>query len=85
MADQHVERVASVWYVELSGPDAVQVLRGVLDALPSQAGFRGAELLSSPAQPQLALIASRWAGEPPSLPVPDGAKHWVFTVLEARP
>lgn len=81
MADE----LASVWYVELRGPEAIIRLRDFLDALPAQAGFRGAELLTSPAQPELVLIASRWQDEPPALHVPDGAKHWVFTVLDSRP
>ena len=72
-----------VWYIELRGEEAVGVLSGVLERLPGLPGFQGAELLTSPAQPGLALIASRWAGEVPDLPLPAGAKHWAFEVIAA--
>lgn len=75
------EGIMQVWYVELKGEAAQERLARFLEVLPGQAGFRGAELLVSPAQPGLALLASRWAGELPDLSVPDGAKHWTFTVV----
>lgn len=71
---------AEVWYVELRGPDALTRLGEWLERLPTLPGFVGAELLSSPAQPELALVASRWATEVPNVGVPDGAKHWIFRV-----
>lgn len=55
-----------------------------LDTLQVQPGFVGAELLVSPAQPGLLLIASRWATPAPELPLPAGAKAWVFEVRESR-
>ncbi|THF70765.1 hypothetical protein E7T06_06280 [Deinococcus sp. Arct2-2] len=55
-----------------------------LDTLQAQPGFVGAELLTSPAQPGLVLIASRWTCPAPQLPLPAGAKSWVFEVQEAR-
>lgn len=73
-----------VWYVELRGPDAARVLGDWLDELPRHPGFSGAELLVSPAQPGLALIASRWESAAPRLKVPEGAKHWTFEVLARR-
>lgn len=79
------DAIMQVWYVELKGEAAQKRLARFLELLPGQVGFRGAELLVSPAQPGLALLASRWAGELPDLPVPDGAKHWTFTVMESRP
>lgn len=70
-----------VWYIEIKGDDAVGVLSRVLERLPGLPGFQGAELLTSAAQPGLALVASRWAGEIPDLPLPAGAKHWAFQVV----
>lgn len=55
-----------------------------LETLQTQPGFLGAELLVSPAQPGLLLIASRWAEPAPELPLPVGAKSWVFEVQESR-
>lgn len=46
-------------------------------------GFLSADLLVSPAQPGLYLLASRWAGEVPALEVPAGCKSWVFLVAES--
>lgn len=71
-----------VWYVELRGQDAAPRLAEWMMALPTLPHFLGAELLSSPAQPNLALVASRWAAEVPPLAVPAGAKAWAFRVLE---
>ena len=75
---------ALVWYVELRGEDAATTLAHWLEGLPAQPGFIGAELLDSPEQAGLALVASRWQGAPPNLTVPDGAKHWTFRVLAQR-
>ena len=74
-------RPAVVWYIELRGEEAEATLRHWLEQLPGQPGFAGAELLDSPAQPGLALLASRWNGPPPELTPPAGAKHWTFRVL----
>ncbi|GBF05784.1 hypothetical protein DAERI_060044 [Deinococcus aerius] len=73
-----------VHYTEVRGDQAEDALRVFLNALPALPGFLGAELLVSPAQPGLALVASRWAGQAPPLPLPAGARAWVFEVLEAR-
>ena len=74
----------TVGYVELRGEEAIPTLRQWLEQLPGQPGFAGAELLDSPAQPGLALLASRWTGALPELTPPAGAKHWTFRVLEGR-
>ena len=55
-----------------------------LHTLQAQPGFLGAELLASPAQPGLLLIASRWACPAPQLALPAGARSWVFEVQESR-
>lgn len=73
---------AVVWYVELKGPQSQQILSQWLQNLPNQTGFLGAELLMSPEQPELALVASRWSLRP-KLTVPTEAKHWFFEVLES--
>lgn len=73
-----------VWYVELKGPEATRILERWLEQLPGQAGFQGAELLVSPAQPGLALIASRWESAAPRMGVPEEAKHWTFEVVARR-
>lgn len=80
------DRVAAacVHYAEGKGEAARAALHAFLDALPGQAGFLGAELLLSAAQPELTLVASRWAGEVPPLPVPDGVRAWVFQVQGSR-
>lgn len=75
---------SQVHYAELRGEHAERDLRAFLHALPGRPGFLGAELLVSPAQPGLALVASRWSGGAPSLPLPGGARAWTFEVLEAR-
>lgn len=75
---------ACVHYAEGKGEAARAALHAFLDALPGQAGFLGAELLLSAAQPKLTLVASRWAGEVPPLPVPDGVRAWVFQVQASR-
>ena len=77
-------RPSTVWYVELRGKGAETTLRQWLELLPGQAGFASAELLDSPAQPGLALVASRWSGPLPELTPPAGAKHWTFRVLAQR-
>ncbi len=75
---------AQVWYVELRGAEAAGQLLAVMEELPSQPGFLGAELLTSPAQPALALLASRWAAALPVLDLPAGAKAWSFVVVATR-
>ncbi|WP_221090119.1 antibiotic biosynthesis monooxygenase family protein [Deinococcus aquaedulcis] len=75
---------AWVHYAEGQGDAARAALHGLLDALPAQPGFLGAELLLSPGQPALTLVASRWAGEVPPLPVPEGVRAWTFQVLDQR-
>lgn len=72
----------AVWYVEARGQEALASLSTFLQALKAQPGLLGAELLTSPAQRDLALVASRWAGAPPSLPLPPGARGWVFEIVE---
>lgn len=69
-----------VHYAEARGEEAGRALAAWLDTLPGQPGFLGAELLTSPEQPGLALVASRWAGEGPPLAVPDGVRAWAFEV-----
>lgn len=69
-----------VHYAEAKDEAAGRELTAWLDTLPGQPGFLGAELLVSPAQPGLALVASRWAGEVPLLAVPEGVRAWVFEV-----
>lgn len=73
-----------VHYAEARGDGAEEILRAFLGTLPGRPGFLGAELLASPAQPGLALVASRWSGEVPPLTLPDGVRAWEFEVLEAR-
>lgn len=75
---------ARVHYAEARGEHAEADLRAFLNALPGLPGFVGAELLVSPAQPGLALVASRWAKEVPPLPLPGGVRAWVFEVLDGR-
>ncbi|WP_034385806.1 hypothetical protein [Deinococcus sp. YIM 77859] len=76
--------VQQVHYAEAKGEEGARNLRAFLQALPDLPGFLGAELLSSPAQPELTLVASRWAGEVPPLPLPTDVRAWVFVVLETR-
>ena len=73
-----------VHYAEARGDAARRELEAFLAALPALPGFVGAELLVSPDQPGLVLVASRWAGEVPALPLPPGARAWVFEVLDRR-
>ncbi|MDL2343527.1 hypothetical protein QOL99_05110 [Deinococcus sp. MIMF12] len=73
-----------VHYAEAKGDTAERDLAAWLGTLPEQPGFLGAELLTSPAQPGLALVASRWSGEVPPLTVPDGARAWEFEVRRSR-
>jgi heme-degrading monooxygenase HmoA len=74
----------TVHYAEARGEHAGTALRGFLHHLPALPGFLGAELLSSPEQPGLYLVASRWAGPVPPLDLPAGTRAWTFTVLDAR-
>lgn len=50
-----------------------------------QAGFMGAEILSSPEQTtdagELYLLVTRWQGPPPKLVLPNGTKGWAFVRL----
>lgn len=75
---------ARVHYAEARGDGAADMLRAFLGALPGLPGFLGAELLVSPEQPGLALVASRWAGEVPPLTLPPGVRAWVFEVRESQ-
>ncbi|MFK7602762.1 antibiotic biosynthesis monooxygenase family protein [Deinococcus sp. SM5_A1] len=75
------EPTKRVHYAEARGDGAEALLRGFLAGLPARSGFLGAELLGSPGQPGLYLVASRWATEVPELSVPDGVKAWSFEVL----
>ncbi len=70
-----------VHYTELKGIEAHAQLRQFLALLPTYSGFLGAELLASPLQPELFLLASRWQESIPELPIPIGAKAWAFEVL----
>ncbi|GGL14882.1 antibiotic biosynthesis monooxygenase [Deinococcus radiotolerans] len=74
----------NVHYAEGKGAAARAALHAFLNALPGRPGFLGAELLLSPEQPELTLVASRWAGEVPPLPVPPGARAWTFQVQANR-
>ncbi len=74
----------TVHYAEARGEHAGTALRAFLQAIAVLPGFLGAELLSSPEQPGLYLVASRWSGPVPPLNVPEGARAWTFTVLDAR-
>ncbi|WP_245872880.1 antibiotic biosynthesis monooxygenase family protein [Deinococcus planocerae] len=73
-----------VHYAEVRGEGAREQMEAFLAALPALPGFVGAELLGSPGQPGLVLVASRWAGEVPALPLPAGARGWEFGVLDRR-
>ena len=75
----------SVLFVELKGGDAAEVLRPLLWLLAGQPGFGGGELLTSPDQPHLALVQARFSGGPPRMSLPEGARSWTFTVIEAVP
>lgn len=83
MTPDHAARPLRVQYAEARGEAAESALAAFLRALPGLPGFLGAELLVSPGQPGLALVASRWSGEVPPLPLPDGARAWVFEVRES--
>ena len=73
-----------VHYAEARNDTARRGMEAFLAALPDLPGFLGAELLISPEQPGLVLVASRWAGELPTLPLPPGARAWAFEVLDGR-
>ncbi|WP_229780735.1 hypothetical protein [Deinococcus malanensis] len=71
---------AQIWYVESRGKDALSNLHAFLNSLRGLPGLLGAELLTSPAQPDLALVASRWSAPPPDMQLPPGARGWTFEV-----
>lgn len=74
--------VGQVWYIELCGDGAQARLEEVLRVLEREPGFAGAELQVSPAQPGLALLASRWRDRAPEKkPLPAEAKAWAFEVI----
>ena len=64
-------------------PDVQQRLSDLMAGLGHLPGFLGADLLSSPAQPGLVLLESRWAGAVPAFEVPPGCASWAFTVTES--
>ena len=64
-------------------PDVQQRLSDLMAGLGHLPGFLSADLLSSPAQPGLVLLESRWAGTVPALDVPAGCTSWAFTVTES--
>ncbi len=64
-------------------PDVQQRLSDLMAGLGHLPGFLSADLLSSPAQPELVLMESRWAGDVPALDIPAGCKSWAFTVTES--
>ena len=64
-------------------PDVQQRLSDLMAGLGHLPGFLSADLLSSPAQPELVLLESRWAGPVPALDIPAGCKSWAFTVTES--
>jgi hypothetical protein len=70
-----------VHYAEARGEGAQGLLRAFLKTLPAHPGFLGAELLGSPDQPGLYLVASRWSEAVPELRVPDGTKAWGFEII----
>ncbi|PNY81762.1 antibiotic biosynthesis monooxygenase family protein [Deinococcus koreensis] len=73
-----------VHYAEARGDSALATLREFLDALGTQPGLLSAELLSSPDQPGLYLVMSRWDTPIPPLTLPDGVRAWAFETLEER-
>lgn len=70
-----------VWYVESRAESALEALGRLLDDLKLMPGFLGGELLTSPDQPGLALLQTRWDGAAPSLNLPAGARGWAFHVV----
>ncbi|ULH15133.1 antibiotic biosynthesis monooxygenase [Deinococcus sp. KNUC1210] len=58
-------------------------LAALLSRLRQMPGCLRADLLSSPQQPALSLLESRWNGAPPTLEVPPGCKSWAFVVEES--
>ncbi|GGR12044.1 hypothetical protein [Deinococcus ruber] len=55
----------------------------MLEQLRHLPGCLRADLLSSPQQPALSLLESRWHGTPPALDVPPGCNAWAFVVEES--
>lgn len=66
-----------------STDDVYQRLSDLMAGLGHLPGFLGADLLTSPAQPGLCLLESRWAAAVPALDVPAGCKSWAFDVAES--
>ena len=76
-----------VHYIEgrTSGADGElrQRLSDLMAGLGHLPGFLAADLLSSPTQPHLCLLESRWMGAVPELEIPTGCRAWTFTVTES--
>ena len=66
-----------------STDNVYQRLSDLMAGLGHLPGFLGADLLTSPAQPGLCLLESRWAGAVPALDIPAGCKAWAFDVAES--
>lgn len=71
-----------IHYVEGRGEAAGAALSALLSDLRGQAGLVDACLLTSPDQPGLWLVESRWVGEVPPISVPEGCKSWSFEVQQ---
>jgi|GEM_PF-2291034 len=74
-----------VLFVEGHGERVSAALRDLLSAVAGMPGCLGAEVLASPAQPGVTLLQARWPHDPPSVPIPAGARSWVFRVELALP
>ena len=72
-----------IHYVEGRGPDSRAQLSALLGQLRAVPGCLRAELLSSPAQPALSLLESRWQETPPHIELPPGCTAWAFVVEES--
>ncbi|AWN22276.1 hypothetical protein DKM44_02685 [Deinococcus irradiatisoli] len=73
-------RAARIHYLEGKGESRREALMAFLQQLKGRPGLLDACLLSSPAQPGLWLVESRWESEVPPLTVPEGCQHWSFEV-----
>ena len=69
-----------VQYVELHGDTGP--LRALAREWGQHPAFLGAELLRSPEQKGLHLLACRWLKRVPELTLPEGAKAWAFIHVE---